>query len=105
VSNVSLTIGGRTFSVSCADGEEAHVANLGRLIDAKVTSAGVTGQAESRMLLFAALLLADDAHGAAVTPALASEPALPPGLSNRLGEIAGRMENLASLLEGLAANA
>jgi len=75
------------------------------LIDAKVTSAGVTGQAESRMLLFAALLLADDAHGAAVTPALASEPALPPGLSNRLGEIAGRMENLASLLEGLAANA
>lgn len=95
MSNVTLTIGSRSFAVACADGEEAHVADLGRLIDEKAAAAGAQGQTETRMLLFAALLLADEVHelrrhGGA---------ALPDGFEDRLAQIADRIENIASLLE------
>lgn len=63
MSNVRLEIGGREFSVACAPGEEAHIAALGEQIDGKLRAmGGTTGQSESRTLLFAALLLADEVH-------------------------------------------
>ena len=63
MSNVDLTIAGRVFTVACAAGEEAHVAGLGRLIDSKLSAmGGMAGQTESRALLFAALLMADELH-------------------------------------------
>jgi cell division protein ZapA len=62
MSNVSLAIGGRAFAVACADGEEQHVVDLGRMIDAKVVASGAISQNETRMLLFAALMLADEVH-------------------------------------------
>lgn len=102
MSNVKLEIGGRQFTVACAEGEEAHVTGLGEMIAAKISTMGdVAGQSESRMLLFAALLLADELHDA---NSRASGQAAPqPGLSavsaQRLDEIAERLENLASRLE------
>lgn len=63
ISNVKLHIGGRDFTVACAPGEEEHVRMLARRIDDKVHAAGAaSGNSDSRMLLFAALLLADEAH-------------------------------------------
>ena len=57
MSNVTLHIGGRSFIVACAEGEEDHVAGLGRMIDGKLAAMGdMSGQNEARMLLFAALL-------------------------------------------------
>jgi len=64
MSNVQLVIGGRSFTVACAAGEEKHVADLGRMIDAKVIESGAIAQNETRMLLFAALMLADEVHEA-----------------------------------------
>ena len=63
MSNVSLQIGGRSYSVACAAGEEDHVARLGRVINEKVQSMG-GGHTEVRQLLFAALILADELHEA-----------------------------------------
>ena len=112
MSNVPLSIGGRSFTVACAAGEEAHVARLGRSIDAKLAAMGdLAGQSESRMLLFASLLLADELHEAqsarAMAPAPPAEAAAPPAaepmpanLGARLLAIATRLENLADLLEG-----
>ena len=113
MSNVSLTIGGRSFTVACAEGEEGHVTGLGRLIDSKLTAMGdMTGQSESRMLLFAALLLADDLHETerrpappppqTAAPAPAPGPASPeqsPVSAQKLVAIAERLENLALRLE------
>lgn len=62
MSNVTLSIGGRNYTVACASGEEEHVTSLGRAIDAKIQSMGGAGTTESRQLLFAALLLADEVH-------------------------------------------
>jgi len=100
MSNVTLHIGGRSFTVACAEGEEAHVAGLGRMIDSKLAAMGdMTGQSEGRMLLFAALLLADEVHEARFRgPAQADAP--PEGLAGRLDSIAARLENLAATLEG-----
>ncbi len=122
MSNVNLTIGGRSFTLACADGQEPHVEHLGRLIDEKVAAAGAVGQTETRMLLFAAIMLADEVHNlreAAAAPAVstpppstepapapaptpASAPEFPPEMAARLGAIAERIENLAGLLEGSA---
>lgn len=110
MSNVTLSIGGRTFTVSCADGEEAHVTELGSLIDKKVEALGQTaGQNEVRMLLYAALVLADELKElrstAAHHAAAASAPAVTPGLSEKLEQIAIRIENIAGRLEAEAGNA
>jgi cell division protein ZapA len=112
MNNVTLAIGGRNFTVACAEGEEAHVTGLGQLIAGKVATMGDSAsQNESRMLLFAALLLADELHEqgsgrASSTPVSPPVPSQQPdGLATRLGAIAGRLENLASRLEDDSASA
>jgi cell division protein ZapA len=106
MSNVSLEIGGRQFSVASADGEEEHVAQLGRRIDDKLRAmGGAGGQSESRMLLFAALLLADEIHemtvrGGAPVPA-DNGPALA-RVAEAIDTAARRIENLAASLEAAA---
>jgi cell division protein ZapA len=104
MSNVTLTIGGRPFTVACAKGEEKHVTALGKVIDSKLSSMdSLSGQNEVRTLLFAALLLADELHDAREARAAAKEPAPPAGiapeLTERLETIASKMENLALSLE------
>jgi len=102
MSNVSLQIGGRSYTVNCAAGEEDHVARLGRLIDQKVQSMG-GGHTEVRQLLFAALILADELHearsGHAPAPAAAPPPAAPDH-SAALEALADRLEKCATALEG-----
>lgn len=80
MAQVKLEIGGRSFMVTCQDGEEEHLGKLGAMVDAKAGEAGdPAGLTESRMLLFTSLLLADELHGsktaAANTPT--PQPAIP----------------------------
>src|SRR4029077_16321909 len=62
MAQVSLTVNGRPFAVTCDDGQEARIRRLGEYVDAKVAefvrSVGQVG--EARLLLLAALVLADD---------------------------------------------
>ena len=57
MSNVTLKIGGRDYTVACAEGEEGHVRALGAMIADKVAEMGSSAQGETRQLLFAALLV------------------------------------------------
>lgn len=102
--NVDLSIGGRTFKVACAPGEEAHVAGLGKMIDSKVASVpGAAGQSEGQMLLFASLMLADEVHEAqrgGSSPAPAQPAPADPALAERLEAVAAALEKCASALEG-----
>ncbi len=101
MSNISLQIGGRSYSVACAAGEEEHIARLGGLVDQKVQTLG-SGLNEVRQLLFAALILADELHearqGIAPAPAPAPAPAAPDH-SAALEAIAERLEKCALALE------
>jgi cell division protein ZapA len=109
MSNVTLSIGGRSFSVACADGEEAHIARLGGEIDTRVRSLGDNaGQNEVRMLLYAALVLADDLHEASASAARTKTPGADssdPALDTRLARIADTLEKLADHLEREAPSA
>lgn len=101
MSNVTLNIGGRSYTVACAAGEEAHVAGLGQAIDAKIQSMGAAGTNETRQLLFAALLLADEVHEAkSGTRSAAPVPAADEGQAERLEAIAAKLEACALALEG-----
>jgi len=98
MSNVTLQIGGRSYIVACAAGEEAHVERLGQLIDGKARELGPSSHNEVRLLLFAALVLADDLHearGNAAPAALAG-----PDHTETLEKLADRLENYANSLEG-----
>lgn len=105
MSNVTLLIGGRSYTVACGEGQEEHVAMLGRIVDEKLGSMdGHAGLSEQQALLFAALLLADEVHelkqspgGAARAPAGTAVDALD---AMKLEVLASRLENLASSLEG-----
>lgn len=78
MSTVTLTIGPKSYSVACADGEEAHIEALGAMIAEKYALLGQSrAPLEAQNLLFAALFLADElaeAHkgsgGKAKVPAL-----------------------------------
>ena len=101
MSNVKLDIGGREFSVACAAGEEAHVTMLGAKIDDKLRGmGGASGQSESRMLLFAALLLADENHD--LKNRDGAPPPAPEDHGPALVELVEGIEGAAGSLEKLA---
>jgi cell division protein ZapA len=112
MSNVRLNIGGRDFSVACAPGEEQHIALLGRLVDDKLrTMGGIAGSSESRMLLFATLLLADELHESrhgGEPPPDQPRPQDSADIARLCAAIeaaSGRLEKLAAELENAAAQA
>lgn len=61
MSEVALQIGGRTYRVACAPGEEERVSRLGATIAEKLEAMGNPSGPDAQNLLFAALLLADEA--------------------------------------------
>ncbi len=99
MSNVTVTIGGRHYTVACAAGEEQHIEMLGRSIDGKLQGlANLSGQSEARTLLFAALLLADELHEQQSGRASA-RPADDERSAEALEQLAERLEGLAERLE------
>jgi cell division protein ZapA len=59
---INLTVNGRPYAVTCDDGQEARIRRLGQYVDAKVGEfVGSLGQlGEARLLLLAALVIADE---------------------------------------------
>ncbi len=119
--NITLTIGGRSHIIAIAPEEADHVTMLAQMIDDRVRMLGVgQGQTEARMLVIAALMLADELHTLQKGPpapapqAAAPEPAAPapaapessgnegeitPDLLIRVAALADRVEKLAARLE------
>ena len=101
MSNVTLDIAGRKFTVACAEGEEAHISMLGRTINAKLLDMpNIANQSEARALLYAALLLADENHELKQGGGAPAEPA--PEIADGLEALAARLEIMASHLESSA---
>jgi cell division protein ZapA len=98
MAEVDLVIAGRNYRVACRTGEEDNLRAAGVLVDAKSKEAiaGLGTLSESRQLLFASLLLADQiVDGREV--ALPSGP--DPELVARAERLADRLEALANALE------
>ena len=62
---VNVMVNGRSYTIACDEGEEEHLRQLAGVVDAKaqevLSSVGQVGDA--RLLLMAALLIADEHHG------------------------------------------
>jgi cell division protein ZapA len=59
---VSVPLNGRSYTVTCDDGQEARIRRLAQYVDAKVAEfVGNVGQVgEARLLLLASLVIADE---------------------------------------------
>lgn len=107
MAEVRLSIVGREYIVTCRDGEEHRLLELGRMVDSKAREAGGSagGLNESRQLLFAALLLADqvnenDGKAPASPPDAAQiDEATARQMAQSLEKLAERVESFASGLE------
>ena len=93
---VTVQIGGRGYPLACRDGEEAHLVELAAMFDAKTGQLGALGtMSETRLLLMAGLLLADEISDLRKVGTAASNP--------RMAALALRLEALASKLDDAAA--
>ncbi|MCX7899042.1 MAG: cell division protein ZapA [Methylocystis sp.] len=63
---VIVTIAGRSYRMSCADGEEARIEELARYVESKILSLkeGFGEIGEQRLVVMAALAIADEASEA-----------------------------------------
>lgn len=63
---VSIQIANRTYELACGEGEERRVQELAAYVDEKVTELRrqMPGTAEVKLLVFAALLLAEESREA-----------------------------------------
>jgi cell division protein ZapA len=119
--SVQVTVNGRSYSVACDEGQEAHVARLGSYLDQKVgqlvKAVGQVGDA--RLLVMASLMISDELVDTdqALTqlkglvakgrqgpePLSMPTPAAPPPhesvLADALETLAGRIEAIAAELE------
>ena len=104
---VTVEIGGRSYPLSCRDGGEPHLAALAAGIAAKADKlTSQLGQmSEARLLLMAALMVADELHEArrggpatAVVPERRPDPA-DIAAQQRLDLLVARAEALAASLQ------
>ena len=107
MAEVTIEVGGRRYDVACRDGEEDQLRRLAGLVNEKAerARAAVGGVNESRQLLLAALLLADELQDLRS----GAKPPLPidtdAALAEAVEQLAERVETLASHLESRAASA
>lgn len=106
MSTVTLSIGPKSYTVACADGQEAHIRALGAMIAEKYARLGSSrAPLEAQNLLFAALFLADELaearkQSATATPPAAADPAEMEALR---ATIAGLEQELAEARKAAAA--
>ncbi|PZU09722.1 cell division protein ZapA [Sphingomonas sp.] len=102
MAQITLDIAGRRHELTVRDGQENHFRNLAAIVDEKVRAvSGAIGTInESRQLLMAALLLADEIGTRQAAPPPPSAAASPAGEDS--GAIARQIDLLADRLEKLA---
>ena len=109
MANIDIEVAGRRYNVACRDGEEEHLRGLAAVVDRRAHDAAeaLGGLTETRQLLLAALLIADDLKEVRAGAGL-PEPVPPPpdpAVSESLERLASQMENLADRVERVLADA
>ena len=101
MASVEVEIAARKYSVACRDGEEEHLRSVAAIVDRKAqdAAAALGSLSESRQLLFASLLLADELKDHRSGQPKAPPAEIDPALVDALERLAGRVESLAEQLE------
>ena len=108
MASIDIEVAGRRYNVACRDGEEAHLHSVAAMVDQRARDAGeaLGSLTETRQLLFAALLMADDIKeiraGAGIPEPVPPPP--DPAVAQALERLAARIEALADSLENGASS-
>ena len=106
MAQINIEVNGKPYAVGCADGQEQHLIELGRLFDQQVRQVGQDmGQlGDTRLFLMGALLLADElADSRNRLASLQAEIGRLQGDRARVeGKAVAALENAATRLEKLA---
>jgi cell division protein ZapA len=107
MTQVTVTVNGQHFRVTCGEGEEERIQKLADYINSKirdlVASMGQVG--EARLLLLAALILADEvfdlrANGADASTSAGNQADRPPPISvDALHQASAKIENIVARLQ------
>ncbi len=120
MARVTVRINGYVYTVGCEDGQEDHLTEMAAEIEQRIDSIKAIGgqSGEGRLLVLAALLLADELHdtnnelAAARRAPFPQPPAQPasaqptadPAASERSEEFHARLRRLAARAEEIAAD-
>jgi cell division protein ZapA len=111
VPQVSVRINGYSYTVGCEDGQEHHLVAMAGEVENRIDSIKALGgqSGEARLLVLAALLMADELHDLRVEAeslrASATRPARAPrgdgeaAAARRMAKLAARAEQIAGELE------
>ncbi len=108
MATIDIEVAGRRYNVACRDGEEAHLFAVAAMVDQRARDAAqaLGSLTETRQLLFAALLMADDIKEMRAGAGIPEPPPPPPDptVAQALERLASRMEALADSLENAPAS-
>jgi cell division protein ZapA len=106
VAQLTIKINGYAYTVGCDDGQERHLLQMAADVESRIDSIKALGgqSGESRLLVLAALLMADELHDQRVTlnnltSELARIPQAEADSKRRLARLADRAEEIAQSLE------
>ena len=108
MATIDIEVAGRRYNVACRDGEEPHLHSVAAMVDQRARDAtdALGSLTETRQLLFAALLMADDIKEMRSGAGIKEPPPPPPDptVAQALERLAARMETLADSLENKGAS-
>jgi len=101
VAQLDVVINGRSYRVACDDGQEDHLRQLAEYVDRRVAElVDAVGQVgESRLLVMAALLIADDLSEAFASTESRTDAEAEDKLAEVTDALARRIESIAAGLE------
>ena len=106
MAQLTIKINGYAYTVGCEDGQESHLIQMASEVESRIDSIKALGgqSGESRLLVLAALLMADELHDTRSTLAnlqheLARLPQAEADSRKRLARLADRAEEIAQGLE------
>ena len=104
MAHVTIRINGYAYTVGCEDGQEQHLTQMAAEIEQRITSIKAIGgqSGEARLLMLAALLLADELHDQRTNAAPREAEAEPAKPEN--GERRARLRRVAARAEEIAAD-
>ncbi len=102
---VSISIRGRQYSIACDDGQEAHLARLGRYLDqrAEQLAASAGSISDALLLVMVALVVADELTDTVAELENLNSTGTKEAKAKADAETAGALKSLADRIERIAA--
>ena len=107
MAQVTVKINGFSYTVGCEDGQEGHLTAMAEQVESRISSIKALGgsASESRLLVLASLLMADELHDMRVEiDALREAAPVRLRAVKSEGELGKRMSRLAARAEQIAAD-